>query len=69
VHDVLTADVQNRYLITYTLTNQQVDGAWRGRGQHDGSHPRHPTRPGHFAPKPRRSARDRIHRNGLEERY
>jgi VWFA-related protein len=29
VHDSLTDDVQNRYLITYTPTNQKADGTWR----------------------------------------
>ena len=29
VHDVLTGDVQNRYLITYTPTDQTPDGTWR----------------------------------------
>ena len=29
VHDVLTEDVQNRYLLTYTPRNQKVDGSWR----------------------------------------
>ena len=53
VHDVLTADVQNRYLITYTPTNQRVDGAWREVDVHT-TDPTHVirTRPGYFAPKP-----------------
>jgi VWFA-related protein len=29
VHDTLTEDVENRYLITYTPTNQKPDGTWR----------------------------------------
>ncbi len=29
VHDTLTDDVQNRYLITYTPKNQKTDGTWR----------------------------------------
>jgi len=29
VHDTLTGDVQNRYLLTYTPTNQVPDGTWR----------------------------------------
>ncbi len=29
VHDTLSEDVQNRYLITYTPANQRVDGTWR----------------------------------------
>jgi VWFA-related protein len=53
VHDVLTEDVQNRYLITYTPSNQQVDGAWRDVAVST-TEPTHVirTRPGYFAPKP-----------------
>ena len=53
VHDVLTEDVQNRYLITYTPKNQKVDGSWRevAVGTSDASHIIR-TRPGYFAPKP-----------------
>lgn len=53
VHDVLTDDVQNRYLITYTPTNQEVDGAWREVAVRT-TDPTHVirTRPGYFAPKP-----------------
>lgn len=53
VHDVLTEDVQNRYLITYTPKNQTVDGAWREVAVHT-AEPSHlvRTRPGYFAPKP-----------------
>jgi len=29
VHDVLTKDVQNRYLISFTPQNQKADGTWR----------------------------------------
>ena len=29
VYDLLAADAQNRYLVTYTPTNTQRDGAWR----------------------------------------
>lgn len=29
VYDLLAADAQNRYLITYTPTNQKADGTWR----------------------------------------
>ena len=29
VHDVLTQDVQNRYLISFTPQNQKADGTWR----------------------------------------
>ena len=53
VHDVLTEDVQNRYLITYTPKNQTADGAWREVAVYtmDPSHVIK-TRPGYFAPKP-----------------
>jgi VWFA-related protein len=53
VHDVLTEDVQNRYLITYTPKNQKVDGSWREIlvASSDPSHVIR-TRPGYFAPKP-----------------
>lgn len=53
VHDVLTEDVQNRYLITYTPKNQKVDGSWREItvASGDASHLIR-TRPGYFAPKP-----------------
>jgi VWFA-related protein len=29
VHDVLSSDVQNRYLLSYTPANQALDGKWR----------------------------------------
>jgi VWFA-related protein len=53
VHDVLTGDVQNRYLITYTPENQVPDGTWRAITLKTGN----PSfairaRPGYFAPKP-----------------
>jgi VWFA-related protein len=53
VHDVLTDDVQNRYLLTYTPKNQRIDGAWREVEvtTSDASHFIR-TRPGYFAPKP-----------------
>ena len=53
VHDTLTEDVQNRYLITYTPTNQRVDGTWRAVDV--ATSPADyvvKTRPGYFAPKP-----------------
>jgi VWFA-related protein len=53
VHDVLTEDVANRYLITYTPKNQTIDGGWRDvkvRTEEPGHVIR--TRPGYFAPKP-----------------
>jgi VWFA-related protein len=53
VHDVLTEDVQNRYLITYTPKNQKVDGSWREITVNTND-PEHMirARPGYFAPKP-----------------
>jgi Ca-activated chloride channel family protein len=53
VHDVLTDDVQNRYLVTYTPKNQKTDGAWRAvtlKTTTPGLFVR--TRTGYFAPKP-----------------
>jgi len=53
VHDTLTADVQNRYLITYTPSNQTIDGSWRAitvATNDPGNTVR--TRAGYFAPKP-----------------
>ncbi|HET9830752.1 MAG TPA: VWA domain-containing protein, partial [Vicinamibacterales bacterium] len=53
VHDLIVSDVQQRYLVGYTPSNQDIDGAWRrislsttapGYSVH--------TRPGYFAPKP-----------------
>jgi Ca-activated chloride channel family protein len=53
VHDTLTEDVANRYLITYTPSNQTVDGSWRAIDVSTGvkDHVIR-TRPGYFAPKP-----------------
>ena len=53
VHDTLTEDVQNRYLITYTPRDQRVDGSWREIAVQT-SVPDYiiKTRPGYFAPKP-----------------
>jgi VWFA-related protein len=53
VHDVLTEDVQNRYLITYTPENQKADGKWRSVSVRttDPSNVIR-VRPGYFAPKP-----------------
>jgi Ca-activated chloride channel family protein len=53
VHDTLTEDVQNRYLITYTSKNQDIDGTWREIALKT-SHPDYVvrTRPGYFAPAP-----------------
>ena len=53
VHNALADDVQNRYLITYTPTNQVHDGRWREISVAT-SVPdyRVKARPGYFAPKP-----------------
>ena len=53
VHDLIVSDVQQRYLLAYTPTNQHVDGRWRRIGlvtPHPGYSVR--ARPGYFAPKP-----------------
>ena len=53
VDDTLAADVQNRYLVTYTPMNQRIDGTWRQVSVKttDAGHIIR-TRPGYFAPKP-----------------
>jgi Ca-activated chloride channel homolog len=53
VHDVLTQDVQNRYLISFTPQNQKPDGTWRALTVTTGD-PDHVvrTRPGYMARKP-----------------
>ena len=53
VDDVLTEDVQNRYLLTYTPLNQKLDGSWRTITVKT-NNPDHVirTRTGYFAPKP-----------------
>jgi Ca-activated chloride channel family protein len=54
VYDQLAADAQNRYMLSYTPTNQTQDGSWRsvsiaaGTG---GDEYRVATREGYFAPK------------------
>ena len=53
VHDALASDVQNRYLISYTPSNQAIDGSWRAisvQASAPGLSVR--ARPGYFAPKP-----------------
>jgi Ca-activated chloride channel family protein len=53
VHDALASDVQNRYLISYTPSNQAIDGSWRTisvQASAPGLSVR--ARPGYFAPKP-----------------
>ena len=53
VHDMLTEDVQNRYLLTYTPENQKVDGLWRTlTSRRTTPSTSSATRPGYFAPKP-----------------
>jgi Ca-activated chloride channel family protein len=53
VHELVAEDVQQRYLITYSPTNQAADGAWRriALSTSDPSH-RVRTRAGYFAPTP-----------------
>jgi VWFA-related protein len=53
VHDVLAADVQNRYLLSYSPTNQEPDGTWRTITVATAD-PRYKarTRSGYFAPRP-----------------
>jgi Ca-activated chloride channel homolog len=53
VHETLTEDVANRYLITYTPDNQTLDGRWRAiTVMTDDPEHRIRTRAGYFAPKP-----------------
>jgi Ca-activated chloride channel family protein len=53
VHDRLVSDVSNQYLITYTPTDQKIDGTWRAISLATGN-PAYKvrTKPGYFAPKP-----------------
>jgi len=53
VHDLIAADVQHQYVLTYTPTNQDIDGTWR-RIAVSLPDPRLKvrTRAGYFAPKP-----------------
>jgi Ca-activated chloride channel family protein len=53
VHDRVASDVANRYLLTYTPSNQRVDGAWRAVSLATAD-PLFKVRvkPGYFAPKP-----------------
>ena len=53
VHDLIASDIQHRYLLAYTPTNQEIDGAWRRitlRTKDETQKIR--TRPGYFAPAP-----------------
>ncbi len=53
VHERLVTDVSSQYLITYTPTNQTIDGTWRAIWLAT-SDPAYTvrTKPGYFAPKP-----------------
>lgn len=53
VHQQVASDVQMRYVLAYTPSNQKVDGAWR-KVTVTASNPAWTirTRPGYFAPKP-----------------
>ena len=52
VHERLAADVQNRYLVTYTPTNQKRDGSWRTVTLTTSPSYAVRTRAGYTAPKP-----------------
>jgi Ca-activated chloride channel homolog len=53
VHDRLVSDVSNQYLITYTPSNQHIDGSWRTIAlATDNPEYKVRTKPGYFAPKP-----------------
>ena len=53
VHTALVDDVQNRYLMTYTPTNQANDGTWRAIAVDCGDPKlKIRTRAGYYAPKP-----------------
>jgi Ca-activated chloride channel family protein len=53
VHELVAADVQHRYLISYTPSNQKVDGSWRQiRLETAESAYRVRTRTGYVAPAP-----------------
>jgi len=53
VHDLIATDIQQRYLLAYTPTNQEIDGEWRtiSLSTKDVTD-RIRTRPGYFAPEP-----------------
>jgi VWFA-related protein len=53
VHDRVASDVASQYLITYTPTNQKIDGSWRAitLATQDPDY-KVRTKPGYFAPKP-----------------
>ena len=53
VHDMVAADIQQRYLLAYTPSNQIPDGAWRSISVTTNSETHVVrTRRGYFAPKP-----------------
>jgi Ca-activated chloride channel homolog len=53
VHDALASDIQNRYLLSYTPTNQDVNGTWRAiRVETIAAGQTVRARKGYFAPKP-----------------
>jgi len=53
VHELIAEDVQQRYLVTYTPTNQKADGGWRAIALST-KDPAHviKVRPGYYAPPP-----------------
>jgi VWFA-related protein len=53
IHELIAADIQQRYLLAYTPNNQRIDGAWRtiNLTTLDPTH-KVRARPGYFAPKP-----------------
>ena len=53
IHELIAADIQQRYLLGYTPSNQKIDGRWRSIAltASDGTY-KVRTRPGYFAPKP-----------------
>ena len=52
VHEELAADAQNRYLLTYTPTNQRIDGTWRAISVATRPEFKVHVRPGYLAPAP-----------------
>jgi VWFA-related protein len=53
VHDRVASDIASQYLITYTPTNQKIDGSWRAITlTADNPAYKIRTKPGYFAPKP-----------------
>ena len=53
IHDLIAADVQHQYVLTYTPTNQDIDGTWRRIAVSlNNPNLKLRTRAGYFAPKP-----------------